>query len=125
MKQHITLEQLKEIDITFLEWIALLDLKWNYREETLNEEDYEELVKQITIGKMMEIIMSKDIKIKISVYKTSDSILLEVFKESFIAEELCDALWKATKFIKGCKQNKSDRKSVTLVKKRNGGNSRI
>jgi hypothetical protein len=119
MKQHITVEQLFELqDYTLAEVMdeefqnAVRDINCNpYMSDTEKDNLIEVLAEQVTIGKMIEILSSKYDVVDYSDNRefgmgyTVSCITFDSYDwcddehREYIANELCDALWEAVKEV--------------------------
>jgi len=115
MKQHITVEQLAELELDLRETDKIID-KFNLPRVSLDYMDLPAIArwvsKQITIGKMIEILSSEYNAVNIDDnrefgkgYNIHCALFKNDWKEDIHKEyrdfELCDALWKAIKEVLG------------------------
>lgn len=107
MKQHISANQLKQLD--FKEQMKIATLFGEYGNCSRNDSKGDEyfnlglLSERITIGRMIEVLALDNIvvNIKATLMDTKDElqgfVLLDntFYHKDFSAKELCDALWNA------------------------------
>lgn len=119
MKQHITIEQLKELtDEEIYTLNTLINNKWNLtKEEFENYKNYnwnkilEDIARYCTIGKIMEILKKNNF---LSIYQVNKipnnsdygfKWVIELFHhiecpiDIYESDELVDALWKGLKDV--------------------------
>ena len=118
MKQHITIEQLKELnDDGVCQLNTLMNHEWNLTEEEFQKYTWEQILKDTseycTIGRMIEILVNYvpliendyiEDSIDIECDRKTKSFVVEYRKNNFEfvnheADELCDALWETVKEI--------------------------
>ena len=101
MKQHITLEELREVDSSLIAeklvktgFVKVEDNEWIKSDKA---------AKQLNIGKMIEILRSKSHSIMI---ETDSDLGVEWWNvvdydtgKFLQSKELCDALWEAVKYV--------------------------
>lgn len=99
MKQHISPKQVEEI--TKEQFYSLFN-------DLVDRKDYSKYHhKKVTIGKMLEVLIEKNIvlDIKLTSMDTQDNnkgfvVINNIFySKEYKSKELCDALWKAIKDI--------------------------
>jgi len=108
MKQHITVEQLKEIDATKLDrWMKSVKYT-QYMKDIYNSNNKTYLItmyglaaKKVTIGKMIEILRANKIIKTSTEFEVSNETwyLIESGGNTFEGQGLCDALFEALKYI--------------------------
>jgi hypothetical protein len=117
MKQHITIEQLKELNIIQLnDLVITLKMKKYWYKAKMRTLQYNKVILQeiantCTIGKMIEILIENIPKtnciedsIDIECDRVTKTFLVEYRTSNFTFadfenKELCDALWEAVKSI--------------------------
>jgi len=102
MKQHITVEQFKELPVKIRKKLVGHSETGNLQFELWEKRESHYL--QLTIGKMIEILEKETTSIDINRSFTSEEIWTLIIGfgmggVEFFEKELCDALWKAVKEV--------------------------
>lgn len=106
MKQHITVDQVRELGMTEQEVVNALDVGMPVHDGCLNTINWHMIAKRLTIGKLIELIADWIVVIDPHAEKDHEwSVIVcpcarDKFKrKTCLNEELCDALWDAVKHI--------------------------
>ena len=93
MKQHITVEQLNEVDFDIFEKIrALTDVTTGIKSD---------MSEKMNIGKMIEILDAENYVVNVNSSEHTVSVGSIKQGKTFNNEQLCDSLWQAVKHILG------------------------
>jgi len=112
MKQHITVEQLKELEVgviieTFFKNNPNKNNLIKNYQNTKEKSDiwYDWVSREITIGKMIEILKSKGVNwFEVGYPEIKETrekkVFIKITKDLYFwGDNLCDALWEAVKYV--------------------------